>query len=74
MGLAGIAFIGFIGPIATTVVMREARIDQLEMYRKEDRTQHSKDINELHSFKEEVIRKYIKHLEDNQDGTDNGTK
>ena len=53
MGLATIAFIGFIGPIATTVVMREARIERLEESNKE-----------LQGFKEELVRRYIEYLEE----------
>ena len=47
LGLAFITLIGFMGPVATTVVMREARIDQLEKYREEDRAQHTKDLDDL---------------------------
>ena len=52
MGLAATTFLGFMGPIATTVVMREARIEQAE-----------KDIQDLKEFQKQVIEKYIEYLE-----------
>ena len=53
MGLAALTFFSFMGPVVTTVVMREARIERSE-----------ESIKDLEAFKEEVIRKYIKHLEE----------